>query len=129
MKESTLASEIGKPVTNSLKHFLSAKASYKYQNFTPWIKGEFQKDRYMGNTNINKEYYKDVFLASLGVRYDINKNWNINVSVENLFDKDFTDSFESYQATSRGVTTTTWVNTYNRIEEGRRYYLQVNGSF
>ena len=83
----------------------------------------------MGNTNINKEYYKDVFLASLGVRYDINKNWNINVSVENLFDKDFTDSFESYQATSRGVTTTTWVNTYKRIEEGRRYYLQVNGSF
>ena len=129
VKESTLASEIGKPVTDSLKHSLSAKASYKYQNFTPWIKGEFQKDRYMGNTNINKEYYKDVFLASLGVRYDINKNWNINVSVENLFDKDFTDSFESYQATSRGVTTTTWVNTYRRIEEGRRYYLQVNGSF
>lgn len=23
----------------------------------------------------------------------------------------------------------TWVNTYNRIEEGRRIYISINGSF
>ncbi|ANE35039.1 ferric enterobactin uptake receptor [Campylobacter hyointestinalis subsp. lawsonii CCUG 27631] len=124
-KESDVASEVGKPVSGSLKHNLSAKASYKYRKFTPWIKGEFQKDRYMGNTNINREYYKDIFLASLGLRYDVNKNWNLNFAVYNLFDKDFTDSFESY----KNGATTSWVNTYNRIEEGRRYYLQITGNF
>lgn len=124
-KESDVASEVGKPVLGSLKHNLSAKASYKYRKFTPWIKGEFQKDRYMGNTNINREYYKDIFLASLGLRYDVNKNWNLNFAVYNLFDKDFTDSFESY----KNGATTSWVNTYNRIEEGRRYYLQITGNF
>lgn len=125
VKESSVKSEVGKPVSGSLKHSLSAKASYKIFKFTPWIKGEFQKDRYMGNTNINREYYKDVFLASLGMRYEINKNWNLDFSVYNLFDKDFTDSFESY--TNGG--TTAWVNTYNRIEEGRKYYLQITGNF
>lgn len=34
----------------------------------------------MGNTNINREHYKDIFLASMGVRYDINKKWNINAA-------------------------------------------------
>lgn len=126
VKESSVKSEVGKPVSGSLKHSLSAKASYKiYNKFMPWIKGEWQKDRYMGNANINREYYKDVFLASLGMRYEINKNWNLDFSVYNLFDKDFTNDFESY--INRGAMA--WVNTYNRIEEGRRYYLQITGNF
>ncbi|HEG8276229.1 TPA: TonB-dependent receptor, partial [Campylobacter jejuni] len=78
-----------------------------------------------GDTNINREYYKDIFLASMGVRYDINKQWNINAAIYNLFNKSFTDGWESYQNSG----TTTWVNTYNRIEEGRRIYISINGSF
>ncbi|ALV25304.1 ferric enterobactin uptake receptor [Campylobacter iguaniorum] len=125
VKESSSPEEIGKPEVGSLKHNLSAKASYKIGKFTPWIKGEWQKDRYMGDTNIDREYYKDIFLASLGARYDFSKNWSLNLNVHNLFDKDFTDSFESY--TSGG--STSWVNAYNRVEEGRRYYLQITGNF
>lgn len=79
----------------------------------------------MGDTNINREYYKDIFLASMGVRYDINKQWSINAAIYNLFNKSFTDGWESY----RNSGTTTWVNTYNRIEEGRRIYISINGSF
>ncbi|MBQ3167258.1 MAG: TonB-dependent receptor, partial [Campylobacter sp.] len=76
-------------------------------------------------TDINREYYKDIFLASLGVAVEINKNWNLNAGIYNLFDKDFTDSYETY---SNGGTLT-YVNTYNRIEEGRRLYLSLNGRF
>lgn len=50
-------------------------------------KGEWQIDRYMGDTNINREYYKDIFLASMGVRYDINKQWSINAAIYNLLTK------------------------------------------
>ncbi|TDJ87233.1 TonB-dependent receptor [Campylobacter volucris] len=118
---------IGKPEVDSLKHNIMLKAGYNiFNKFTPWIKGEWQIDRYMGDTNINREYYKDIFLASMGVRYDINKKWNINAAVYNLFDKSFTNAWESYKSNGGKDT---WVNTYNRIEEGRRLYISINGSF
>ncbi len=126
VKEAQDKSVIGKPEQDSLKHNIMLKTEYSFYNkITPWIKGEWQIDRYMGDTNINREYYKDIFLASMGVRYDINKQWNINAAIYNLFNKSFTDGWESYQNSS----TTTWVNTYNRIEEGRRIYISINGSF
>jgi len=56
---------------------------------------------------------------------EINKNWNLNAGIYNLFDKDFTDSYETYS--NKG--TLAYVNTYNRIEEGRRLYLSLNGRF
>ncbi|WP_257404545.1 TonB-dependent receptor domain-containing protein [Campylobacter lari] len=117
---------IGKPENGDLKHNIMLKASYNiFNKFTPWVKGEWQIDRYMGDTNINREYYQDVFLASMGVRYDINKNWNINAAIYNLFDKSFTNDWDSYKNKGEDV----WVNTYNRIEEGRRIYISINGSF
>ncbi|HED8758123.1 TPA: TonB-dependent ferric enterobactin receptor CfrA [Campylobacter jejuni] len=126
VKEAQDKSVIGKPEQDSLKHNIMLKTEYSFYNkITPWIKGEWQIDRYMGDTNINREYYKDIFLASMGVRYDINKQWNINAAIYNLFNKSFTDGWESYQNSG----TTTWVNTYNRIEEGRRIYISINGSF
>ena len=126
IKESDTKDSVGKPVDDSLKHNIVAKADYSINStFTPWIKGEWQIDRYMGDTNINREYYKNIFLASLGVAVEINKNWNLNAGIYNLFDKDFTDSYETY---SNGGTLA-YVNTYNRIEEGRRLYLSLNGRF
>lgn len=126
IKESSSTASIGKPEDGSLKHNIVAKADYSINStFTPWVKGEWQIDRYMGDTDINREYYKDIFLASLGVAVEINKNWNLNAGIYNLFDKDFTDSYETY---SNGGTLT-YVNTYNRIEEGRRLYLSLNGRF
>ncbi|HAA2232120.1 TPA_asm: ferric enterobactin uptake receptor [Campylobacter jejuni] len=87
VKEAQDKSVIGKPEQDSLKHNIMLKTEYSFYNkITPWIKGEWQIDRYMGDTNINRE---------------------------------------SYQNSG----TTTWVNTYNRIEEGRRIYISINGSF
>ncbi|HEB9332181.1 TPA: TonB-dependent siderophore receptor [Campylobacter coli] len=126
VKEAQDKSVIGKPEQDSLKHNIMLKTEYSFYNkITPWIKGEWQIDRYMGDTNINREYYKDIFLASMGVRYDINKQWSINAAIYNLFNKSFTDGWESYQNSGAA----TWVNTYNRIEEGRRIYISINGSF
>ncbi|BEJ71429.1 TPA: TonB-dependent ferric enterobactin receptor CfrA [Campylobacter jejuni] len=130
VKEAQDKTAIGKPEQDSLKHNIMLKTEYSFYNkFTPWIKGEWQIDRYMGDTNINREYYKDIFLASMGVRYDINKQWSINAAIYNLFDKSFTNSWESYEITNKNSTKTAWVNTYNRIEEGRRMYISINGSF
>ncbi|MBO7155639.1 MAG: TonB-dependent receptor [Campylobacter sp.] len=118
IKESDTKDSVGKPVDDSLKHNIVVKADYSINStFTPWVKGEWQIDRYMGDTNINREYYKDIFLASLGVAVEINKNWNLNAGIYNLFDKDFTDGYVD------------GVNTYNRVDEGRRYYLSLNGRF
>ncbi|AJC84415.1 TonB-dependent receptor [Campylobacter peloridis] len=126
VKDAQDKSLIGKPENGDLKHNIMLKASYNiFNKFTPWVKGEWQIDRYMGDTNINREYYQDVFLASMGVRYDINKNWNINASIYNLFDKSFTNDWESYKSKGEDI----WVNTYNRIEEGRRFYISINGNF
>ncbi|EKN7438793.1 TonB-dependent siderophore receptor [Campylobacter jejuni] len=126
VKEAQDKSVIGKPEQDSLKHNIMLKTEYSFYNkITPWIKGEWQIDRYMGDTNINREYYKDIFLASMGVRYDINKQWSINAAIYNLFNKSFTDGWESYQNSGAP----TWVNTYNRIEEGRRIYISINGNF
>ncbi|MEE3744433.1 TonB-dependent ferric enterobactin receptor CfrA [Campylobacter porcelli] len=126
IKDSSSTTSIGKPENGSLKHNIVAKADYNInRTFTPWVKGEWQIDRYMGDTNINREYYKDIFLASIGIAMEINKNWNLNAAIYNLFDKDFTDSYETYS--NRGALT--YVNTYNRIEEGRRLYLSLNGRF
>ncbi|MCR8678934.1 MULTISPECIES: TonB-dependent ferric enterobactin receptor CfrA [Campylobacter] len=127
IKDSSSTTSIGKPENGSLKHNIVAKADYNInRTFTPWVKGEWQIDRYMGDTNINREYYKDIFLASIGIAMEINKNWNLNAAIYNLFDKDFTDSYETYSSSSGALT---YVNTYNRIEEGRRLYLSLNGRF
>lgn len=61
----------------------------------------------------------------MGARYDMNKKWNINATVYNLFDKSFTNAWESYKNKNENI----WVNTYNHIEEGRRLYISINGSF
>ncbi|EPE1842705.1 ferric enterobactin uptake receptor, partial [Campylobacter jejuni] len=112
VKEAQDKTAIGKPEQDSLKHNIMLKTEYSFYNkFTPWIKGEWQIDRYMGDTNINREYYKDIFLASMGVRYDINKQWSINAAIYNLFDKSFTNSWESYEITNKNPTKTAWVNT------------------
>lgn len=126
VKEAQNRTVIGKPEQDTLKHNIMLKTEYSFYNkITPWIKGEWQIDRYMGDTNINREYYRDIFLASMGVRYDIDKQWSINAAIYNLFDKSFTNGWESYANRSSSI----WVNTYNRIEEGRRMYISINGSF
>ena len=126
IKDSATKDSIGKPEEGSLKHNIVAKADYSItKKITPWIKGEWQIDRYMGNDNINREYYQNVFLASLGASYEINKNWSLNAGVYNLFDKDFTDGFETYKNKGKDA----YVNTYDRVDEGRRYYLSLNGRF
>ena len=118
IKDSDTKDSIGKPEEGTLKHNIVAKADYSItKKITPWIKGEWQIDRYMGNESINREYYQNVFLASLGASYEINKNWSLNAGIYNLFDKDFTDGYVD------------GVNTYDRVDEGRRYYLSLNGRF
>lgn len=106
---------IGKPVDSTLKHNLILKASYKILDFTPWIKGKWQGDRYAGEKDM--EYYDDVFLMDVGLGYNINDNWNLNFAVNNLLDKDFVEYTDKGTAKFYG------------LEEGRRFWVSLTGSF
>lgn len=48
--------------------------------------------------------------------------WKLNVAIHNLLDKKFTDSFV-------GNPTDGYVSQYNRIEEGRRFWVSLTGNF
>ncbi|MDY3113338.1 MAG: TonB-dependent receptor [Helicobacter sp.] len=120
IKEDSTPANIGKPETDSLKHNVIGKVSYKVQKFTPYLKGQWQGDRYAGDERF--DYYKNVFLLTLGGTYEFNKDWRLNAAVHNLLDKDFTNSFV-------GNPRDGYTSQYNRIEEGRRLWVSLTGNF
>lgn len=113
-------SAIGKPEADTLKHNVIGKVSYKLKGFTPYLKGQWQGGRYAGNDDF--DYYKNVFLLTLGGTYAFNEDWRLNVAVYNLLNKDFTDSYV-------GDATNGYTSRYNRIEEGRRLWVSLTGNF
>lgn len=120
IKDSNTTASIGKPEIGSLKHNVTGKIGYKIQKLSTYLKGQWQGDRYAGDSAF--EYYKNVFLLGIGGSYAFNENWSLNASVSNLLNKNFTDSFiESGQ--------NTYVSMYNRIEEGRRLWVSLIGNF
>ena len=72
--------------------------------------------------DVDEEYYKNVFLMTAGGTYAFNDSWKLNVAIHNLLDKKFTDSFA-------GNPTDGYVSQYNRIEEGRRFWVSLTGNF
>ncbi len=114
---------IGKPETDTLSHNINAKISYTIYSITSYLKGEYQIGRYRSPSeyNIASKFYKDVFLLSLGLSYDINKYWSINGGIYNLLDMDFTKDF-----IQNG---NTYLNAFNRVQEGRRYWISTSISF
>lgn len=122
VRESSTKSAIGKPVDDSLEHNLIAKISIPFNNFTPYLKGQWQGNRYAGGDPVIGEYYKNVFLMTAGGTYAFNDSWKLNVAIHNLLDKKFTDSFA-------GNPTDGYVSQYNRIEEGRRFWVSLTGNF
>nr|WP_232817624.1 TonB-dependent receptor [Helicobacter burdigaliensis] len=120
IKKSDTQSLIGKPEEDSLKHNVIFKTSYKISDFTPFVKAQWQGKRYRGESY--QEYYKDVFLMSVGSSYAINKDWQLNFVVNNLLDKDFT---KDYVINSNGE----YESRFNRIEEGRSVWISLVGNF
>ncbi|MCI5968067.1 TonB-dependent receptor domain-containing protein [Helicobacter sp.] len=123
VQESSIKKDIGKPERNTLKHNIVSKIGYKVHNFHPYIKGQWQGRRYTGGDAAIGDYYKNVFLLGVGMTYAINDAWKLNVAVHNLLDKSFTDSFVQDKERK------TYVSQYNRIEEGRRLWVSLTGSF
>ncbi|WP_034554946.1 TonB-dependent receptor domain-containing protein [Helicobacter apodemus] len=132
VKESDTQNAIGKPESGSLKHNLMGKATYKILKTTPYLKAEYQGNRFRDPSEYSSvnRYYKNVFLLSLGLGYEINKDWHLNMGVYNLLNKNFTQDFIKTTSTDRnGQVTETWYNAYNRVEEGRRYWLSLSANF
>ena len=131
VKESDTQNAVGKPESGSLKHNLMGKVTYKILKATPYLKAEWQGDRYRAPSDYDSlgKYYKNVFLLSLGLGYEINKDWHLNMGVYNLLNKNFTNDFIKTTSSQNGSTTETWNNAYNRVEEGRRYWLSLSANF
>lgn len=122
MRESSTKSTIGKPESDSLKHNFITKISIPFNKFTPYLKGQWQGNRYTGGDPVIGEYYKNIFLMTTGGTYAFNDSWKLNVAIHNLLDKKFTDNFV-------GNPVDGYVSQYNRIEEGRRFWVSLTGNF
>ncbi|PAF47313.1 hypothetical protein BKH46_04310 [Helicobacter sp. 12S02634-8] len=72
-------------------------------------------------------YYHSYWLLHLGGHYAISKNLRLHMGVYNLLNHNFVD----YSPVNMGGknSSPTYVNNYNYIREGRRYFLALNMDF
>ncbi len=135
-------SEKGNPSFNDTpKHM--ANATLKWQaddNIQLWARGEYrsERDRYPGVSAINYDEtqkpvydalgdFKGYTLFHIGSSFSINNNWDVDVAMYNVFDKNFTD-YHLIDTPDASNTTTT-VNTFNNTQEGRRLQLSTTFKF
>ncbi|WP_104697096.1 MULTISPECIES: TonB-dependent receptor domain-containing protein [unclassified Helicobacter] len=135
----------GLPLTRIPEHSLNGAINYTIQNFGFYLRGEFKAKQLRtqiatkGGTGVGSlgelenfrrnnpglsEYYKPYFLLHLGGNYRINKNLKLHFGIYNLLDQNFVD----YVSVTSG-NSTYYLNNYNYVREGRRYYLSLNMDF
>jgi len=124
------------PLSSSAKHLynltLDWQTTPKWNNYLT-MSGE--KDRWRGGSGsrgfspLNEDdfdYYKDYQVFDLGSSYKISKDITFNARVNNLFDKDFTETVKYLE--DDGVTESE-TYTYNLAQKRRELWLSLNIKF
>ncbi len=131
----------GLPLTDIPMHTLNSAITYGYRDLSLYLRGEFKAKQLRtqivgrGNTLSTlqafraanpglSEYYKPYFLLHMGGSYAITKSLKLHFGVYNLLNHSFID----YVAVSAGGSIS-YLNNYNYVREGRRYYLALNVDF
>lgn len=135
----------GLPLTGIPEHSLNGAINYAIWNFGFYLRGEFKAKQLRtqiatkGGTSVGSleelesfrknnpnlsQYYNPYFLLHLGGSYKINKNLKLHFGIYNLLDQNFID----YVAVTNG-SSTYYLNNYNYVREGRRYYIALNMDF
>lgn len=132
----------GLPLTDIPEHSLNSAITYDFWGFDVYLRGEFRAkqlrtligtqsanslqaiDEYLNNNPHLSEYYKPYFLLHLGVGYRFLKNYKVGFGIYNLLNQTFIDYTEVNTGRSQA-----YVNNYNYVREGRRYYLSFSAEF
>lgn len=131
----------GLPLTDIPMHTLNSAITYGYKDLNLYLRGEFKAKQLRtqivgrGSTLSSiqafraanpglSEYYKPYFLLHIGGSYAITKSLKLHFGIYNLLNQSFID-YVPVVANS----TTSFLNNYNYVREGRRYYLALNIDF
>lgn len=137
----------GIPLTDIPEHSLNTSLNYSIGNFGFYLRGEYRAKQlrvYIGgrggssagslsaleqfkrnNPNLSP-YYNNYFLLHLGGHYNITKTLRLHAGIYNLLNQNFIDYVP---AVANGASSTTYVNNYNYVREGRRYFIGLNMDF
>lgn len=143
--EQTSGSAKGLPLTDIPEHSLNGAITYAIKNVNFYLRGEFKAKQLRtqissrtgttadslsaleafrkNNPNLS-EYYNPYLLLHIGGSYQITKNLKLHFGIYNLLNQSFVD----YVLASDG-TSSFYLNNYNYVREGRRYYLSLNIDF
>lgn len=131
----------GLPLTDIPMHTLNSAITYGYKDLNLYLRGEFKakqlRTQIVGrNSTLSSiqafraanphlsEFYKPYFLLHIGGSYAITKSLKLHFGIYNLLNQSFID----YVAVTSG-NQTSYLNNYNYVREGRRYYLALNIDF
>lgn len=131
----------GLPLTGIPEHSLNSAITYDFLGMNFYLRGEFRAKQLrtrLGSRTASSlasleefrrqnphlsEYYKPYFLLHLGGGYRFNQHFKLNFGIYNLLNQNFIDYVQI------AGNTPTYVNNYNYVREGRRYYLSLNVDF
>lgn len=124
-KRESGASE-GQPLNSDARHRLNMRLDWKINTqASAWLRAEYRAKQYAQiNAQGKQEFYNPYWLFGVGGSYQVNKNFALNASIENLFNKKFVN-YGSYSTTGAPG----WGNAYYKIQEGRRLWLSATMTF
>ncbi|PAF51258.1 TonB-dependent receptor [Helicobacter sp. 13S00477-4] len=143
--EQTSGGAKGIPLANIPEHSLNGSLNYSIDNLGIYLRGEYRAKQlrtYIGgrvgssagslsaldkfkadNPNLSP-YYNNYLLLHLGGHYNITKNLRLHLGVYNLLNQNFID-YVSATINKKSE----YVNNYNYVREGRRYFVGLNMDF
>ena len=117
----------GLPVNSVPRHKLMLKLSYKYNDFSTFIRmqGNFQTPTLPTNRGLNPrvvlgEFYRDYILLDLALSYRFYKHFSATLSFNNILNTNFID----YRVASNS-----YINAYQRHLPGRNYWLSIKADW
>jgi len=114
----------GDPLGSSAKHLYNVTLDWKTTDrWSNYLKFSGEKDRWRGEDFA--DYYEDYQVFDLGTSYMINDNVTFNGRINNLFDKDFTETI-SYIGDD-GLAASD--DAYNLAQKRREIWLSMNVTF
>lgn len=141
----TSGTGIGLPLTGIPLHTLNGGITYSVWNLSFYIRGELRAKQLRtqiqarGGTSAGSlttletfraqnpglsEFYKPYFLLHLGGSYQINKSFRLSFGIYNLLNHNFVDFVQVTQGSN-----SFFLNNYNYVREGRRYYVSLSMDF
>lgn len=141
--EQKSGNQIGLPLTNTAEHMANLWLNWNVSDtLAVYLQGEFRSDRYRGYDSVTDQqlYFENYSLFNLGANYQLTESVDLNLRVNNLFDRDFTTYSTTYTdlngdgefeyVTGRGaVSEVVFTDDYNVKDKARNFWFGVTVSF